>query len=46
MDDGRLAEYDAPLTLFDSSGIFRGMCDRSGITREHIVAQSRTLVDL
>ena len=39
MDQGRIAELDSPLNLFDKkTGIFRGMCERSGIRREEIVA--------
>ncbi|EPQ29164.1 uncharacterized protein PFL1_03451 [Pseudozyma flocculosa PF-1] len=37
-DQGQLAEYDSPLALFDRpDGIFRGMCERSSITRDEIV---------
>jgi ATP-binding cassette subfamily C (CFTR/MRP) protein 1 len=38
MDAGRIAELDTPLALFDKGGIFRGMCDRSGIRREDFAA--------
>ncbi|KAI9834847.1 MAG: hypothetical protein M1819_002755 [Sarea resinae] len=35
MDQGRIAELDTPLALYGrEDGIFRGMCDRSGIRRE------------
>ncbi|TKA68436.1 hypothetical protein B0A49_08545 [Cryomyces minteri] len=34
MDQGRIAELDKPVVLYDQGGIFRGMCDRSGIKRE------------
>ncbi|KAF1965754.1 multidrug resistance-associated protein 5 [Bimuria novae-zelandiae CBS 107.79] len=34
MDQGTIAELDKPLALYDQGGIFRGMCDRSGIRRE------------
>jgi len=36
MDAGRIAEMDTPLALWEKGegGIFRGMCDRSGITRD------------
>ena len=34
MDQGRIAELDVPLRLWEQGGIFRGMCDRSGIRRE------------
>ncbi|EEA21837.1 ATP-binding cassette transporter yor1 [Talaromyces marneffei ATCC 18224] len=39
MDQGRIAELDAPLTLWErQDGIFRSMCDRSGIVREDFFA--------
>ena len=34
MDQGRIAELDAPIKLWEQGGIFRGMCERSGIRRE------------
>ncbi|PGH12895.1 hypothetical protein AJ79_03995 [Helicocarpus griseus UAMH5409] len=35
MDQGRIAELDEPLKLWEKKdGVFRGMCDRSGISRE------------
>ncbi len=34
MDQGRIAELDTPLHLWEEGGIFRSMCDRSGIRRE------------
>lgn len=34
MDAGSIAELDTPLNLYDAGGIFRSMCDRSGIRRE------------
>lgn len=34
MDQGLIAELDTPLALYEKGGIFRGMCDRSGIRRE------------
>ncbi|KAH9929982.1 P-loop containing nucleoside triphosphate hydrolase protein [Fomitopsis serialis] len=37
MDSGRIAEFDTPLNLFQlENGIFRGMCERSGITTAEI----------
>lgn len=36
MDAGRIAELDTPLELWKKGGIFRGMCDRSGIRVEDI----------
>ncbi|KAJ6152874.1 hypothetical protein N7497_007193 [Penicillium chrysogenum] len=39
MDQGRIAEMDAPVALWDKAdGIFRAMCERSGITREDILS--------
>ncbi|KAJ5811897.1 ABC transporter integral membrane type 1 [Penicillium riverlandense] len=38
MDQGQIAEMDTPVALWDrTDGIFRAMCDRSGITREDIL---------
>lgn len=34
MDQGRIAEMDTPLNLFEKEGIFRGMCDKSHIVRD------------
>ncbi len=35
MDAGRIAELDTPLALFEKEGgIFKGMCERSGIRRD------------
>ncbi|ETN38990.1 uncharacterized protein HMPREF1541_07032 [Cyphellophora europaea CBS 101466] len=34
MDQGSIAELDSPIRLFEQGGIFRGMCDKSHITRE------------
>lgn len=34
MDKGQIAELDTPINLFEKGGIFRGMCDKSHITRE------------
>lgn len=34
MDKGTIAELDEPVKLWDQGGIFRSMCDRSGIRRE------------
>ncbi|KAM5465546.1 ATP-binding cassette transporter yor1 [Microsporum audouinii] len=33
MDQGRIAEMDTPLSLWEKNGIFRGMCERSGIVK-------------
>lgn len=36
-NDGRVAEFDTPLKLFaKTDGLFRGMCDRSGINEKAI----------
>ena len=35
MEQGRIAELDTPIRLWEEGGIFRSMCDRSGIRREH-----------
>ena len=34
MDQGRIVELDKPLSLWEEEGVFRGMCNRSGIRRE------------
>ena len=34
MEQGTIAELDRPLTLWEDGGVFRGMCDKSGIRRE------------
>ena len=34
MDQGTIAELDTPLALWEEGGIFRSMCDRSGISRQ------------
>ncbi|KAK6497918.1 hypothetical protein TWF481_012314 [Arthrobotrys musiformis] len=34
LDQGRIIELDTPLNLWESGGVFRGMCDRSKIRRE------------
>ncbi|KAG5920986.1 hypothetical protein E4U42_006011 [Claviceps africana] len=36
MDAGQIAEMDTPLALWHGGGIFRGMCDRSGIRPQDI----------
>jgi ABC-type multidrug transport system fused ATPase/permease subunit len=40
MDAGAIAELDTPLNLYDAGGIFRSMCDRSGIKRDDFFATS------
>lgn len=34
LDQGRIVEVDTPVRLWESEGVFRGMCDRSKIRRE------------
>nr|POF04550.1 oligomycin resistance atp-dependent permease yor1 [Quercus suber] len=34
MDAGKVAELDRPIRLYDQRGVFRSLCDRSGIKRE------------
>jgi ATP-binding cassette subfamily C (CFTR/MRP) protein 1 len=34
MDQGQIAEMDTPANLYNQGGIFRSMCERSGIHRE------------
>jgi len=36
MDDGNIAEFDAPDVLHGQNGIFRAMCEHSSITLEDI----------
>ncbi|KAI9808369.1 MAG: hypothetical protein M1826_004340 [Phylliscum demangeonii] len=41
LDAGRIVELDAPLALFDRAGVFRAMCDKSGVRREDLLADGR-----
>ncbi|KAG6010759.1 hypothetical protein E4U21_004147 [Claviceps maximensis] len=41
MDAGQIAEMDTPLALWHKKGIFRGMCDRSGIRLEDVEDAAR-----
>ncbi len=34
-------EFETPLSLFDSGGLFRSMCDRSSISRDDILKARR-----
>ena len=34
MEQGRIAELDTPMKLWEAGGIFKGMCDRSGIRKD------------
>ena len=34
MEQGRIAELDTPIKLWEAGGIFKGMCERSGIRSE------------
>ncbi|KAG7096565.1 hypothetical protein E1B28_003986 [Marasmius oreades] len=36
LDAGQIAEFDTPANLYERNGIFRGMCERSGISLEDI----------
>lgn len=36
MDQGRIAEMDTPLNLWEKEGLFRGMCERSGIIKSDL----------
>ncbi|KAH0842428.1 hypothetical protein AYO21_10499 [Fonsecaea monophora] len=40
MDQGRIAELDTPINLFEAGGIFRSMCDKSHIVREDFFRES------
>lgn len=40
MDQGRIAELDTPINLFEANGIFRGMCNKSHIVREDFFRDS------
>ncbi|OAQ99709.1 hypothetical protein LLEC1_02722 [Akanthomyces lecanii] len=47
MDAGRIAELETPANLYrKSDGIFRGMCDRSGISLGDIDMASHTMATL
>lgn len=38
MDAGSVAEFDAPLTLFDrENSVFRSLCNEASLTRQDIV---------
>jgi ABC-type multidrug transport system fused ATPase/permease subunit len=46
MDAGRIAELGAPLELWElEGGIFRGMCERSGIRREDLAAAAAATIN-
>lgn len=40
MDEGRIAELDTPVNLFDQGGVFRSMCEKSHIVREDFFRDS------
>ena len=42
MDAGRIAELDTPVNLYDKGGIFRSMCERSGISSEDFLGIGST----
>jgi len=41
MDQGQIAELDTPYALYTQKGIFRSMCDRSGIRKEDFVEYNK-----
>jgi hypothetical protein len=41
MDSGRVAEFDEPTILFDRKGKFHALCERAGITRDHVNSARR-----
>ncbi|KAJ7454698.1 ABC transporter [Mycena latifolia] len=41
LDAGQIAEFDTPARLFQSNGIFRGMCDHSSISLDDINMASK-----
>lgn len=43
MDAGNVAELDSPFVLYNRGGIFRSMCDRSGIRREDFFSSEGAL---
>ena len=45
---GEIAELDTPANLFEAGRIFRGMCDRSGITLQdiHRASEQRRALEL
>ncbi|KAH0363074.1 P-loop containing nucleoside triphosphate hydrolase protein, partial [Aureobasidium melanogenum] len=43
MDAGKIAELDTPLALWNKGGIFRSMCDRSGIGHQDLVDNQEKL---
>jgi len=46
IDAGRIAELGTPLELWDiENGIFRGMCERSGIRREDLAQAAAAITD-
>lgn len=45
MDAGRLVEMGAPLQLWEKGGVFRGMCDRSGIRRQDFSGGDKTILE-
>lgn len=46
MDQGQIAEFDSPLNLWaKEDGIFRAMCDRSGIKEEDFFEQEEASIE-
>ena len=44
MDAGRLVEIGEPLALWEKGGVFRGMCDRSGIGRREFTNSEEAML--
>ena len=44
MDAGRLVEMGAPIMLWEKGGVFRGMCDRSGIGRHDFTSSEEAIL--
>jgi ATP-binding cassette subfamily C (CFTR/MRP) protein 1 len=44
LDTANIKEFDTPIVLFDKDGLFRSMCDRSGIARQDILKARRDSV--
>jgi len=45
MDAGNVAELDTPINLYDQGGIFRSMCERSGIRRDDFINSAEAHYD-
>jgi hypothetical protein len=40
IDNGNIAEFDAPDVIHGQNGISRAMCEHSGITLEHLLGEA------